>query len=389
MKYVFSLCRGALCPRMLCTVLLAILSLAAPQRVRSQSVDEVIRQAVRPLPEDLRADATVFRYDDETGERIVLRQGSNQVECSGEDAEGFTRCHPTSSAAWRDLRASLTAEGLEAEEVQAAMADALAKGTVQRAPFGSISYRLSEESDRIQLLWMISVPGAMATDLSMPTGGRRDESLAGMGTPWMMNEGTSGAHLMIPINGTEFSNPGGTTHRLDLRSVTDPVEQATLPLPEDLRAGATVSVLDAATGERRVLRPGTNSIECRPLNPETGYVRCYHEAVWVGRDLPARMRAVGRSEEDIAAAMVEARASGVVKPTTPASLAYRLYGEDDRVRLLWMVRVPGGTSQELGMPIGSQRDNALAGRGTPWMMNEGTAGAHLMIPINGTALSNH
>ena len=43
---------------------------------------------------------------------------------------------------------------------------------------------------------------------------------------------------------------------------------------------------------------------------------------------------------------------------------------------------------KLGLSVGSQRDNALAGRGMPWMMNEGTPGAHLMIPINGTALSN-
>jgi hypothetical protein len=40
------------------------------------------------------------------------------------------------------------------------------------------------------------------------------------------------------------------------------------------------------------------------------------------------------------------------------------------------------------MPTGSQRDNSLAGRGRPWMMREGTPGAHLMIPINGTDLSN-
>jgi hypothetical protein len=40
------------------------------------------------------------------------------------------------------------------------------------------------------------------------------------------------------------------------------------------------------------------------------------------------------------------------------------------------------------MPTCSQRDNSLAGKGTPWMMLEGTPGAHLMIPINGTELSN-
>jgi len=50
--------------------------------------------------------------------------------------------------------------------------------------------------------------------------------------------------------------------------------------------------------------------------------------------------------------------------------------------------LPNATSVELGMPTGSQRDNALAGRGLPWMMREGTPAAHLMIPINSTEVSN-
>ena len=79
---------------------------------------------------------------------------------------------------------------------------------------------------------------------------------------------------------------------------------------------------------------------------------------------------------------------GAIPSTPMGSLGYRLYGEDDRIRLLWVLRVPGATAAELGMPTESQRDNALAGRGTPWMMNEGTSGAHLMIPINSTELSN-
>jgi hypothetical protein len=362
--------------------------LTMPAEVRAQEPNEAVAGAVRPLPTELRDGATVFRYDPETGARVVMREGTNGLECSPPDDAGFTRCYPTSSAAWRDLRAALAAEGLEGEALGAAMAEAVAEGRVQRPPFGSMAYRLSEESDRIQLLWMVLVPGATAADLAMPTGSQRDASLAGRGTPWMMNEGTPGAHLMIPINGTDFSNPGAPAELLDARGISDPVEQATLPLPEDLRAGATVSMLDPTTGERRMLREGTNTLECRPRNEETGYTRCYHRSVWLGRDLAARLRAEGRSEEDISEAMAAARADGSVPATTFGSLAYRLYEEDDRIRLLWMVRVPGATSAELGMPTGPQRDAALAGRGTPWMMNEGTPGAHLMIPINGTELSN-
>ena len=66
----------------------------------------------------------------------------------------------------------------------------------------------------------------------MPTASQRDNSLAGMGLPWMMREGTPNAHLMIPINGTEFSNPGGMTTRANTRHIDEPIEQALLPLPE-------------------------------------------------------------------------------------------------------------------------------------------------------------
>jgi len=388
MKGAYSLYCRKVGMRMSFLLAVALVALVTPQPVRSQSLDDLVHRAVRPLPEELRAEATVFRYDPDTGERVVLRHGTNHVECSPEDDDDFTRCYPRSSSAWRDLRARLTAEGLEGDAVRGALDDAVEEGTVQPPAFGSLSYRLSEDAGRIKFLWMISVPGATSAELAMPTGSQRDEALEGRGTPWMMNEGTAGAHLMIPINGTVFSNSGELPRRLDASVFSDPVAQATLPLPEDLRVGATVSTRDPTTGERRVLRQGTNSIECRPRNPETGYTRCYHESVWVGRDLSARLQAEGRSEEEITAALEEARASGALSPTAFASLAYRLYDEDDRVRLLWMVRVPNATAAELGMPTGSQRDNALAGRGTPWMMNEGTPGAHLMIPISGTALSN-
>jgi hypothetical protein len=354
----------------------------------AQSAADAIAAAVRPLPEDLREGATVFRYDAATGHRELLRGGTNLVECTPPDDSGFTRCYPRSSAAYRDLRAKLSSEGMEGEALSKALAEAVDRGEVKAAPFGSIFYRLYDNDDRIQLLWVILLPNATSADLAMPTASSRDGALAGRGTPWMMNEGMPGAHLMIPINGTELSNAGTPAELMDTEAVTDPVEQALLPLPADLRSGATVSTFDAATGERTVLREGTNELECRPRDPETGFTRCYHRSVWAGRDMAGRLQAEGRSQEQVAEAMAEARADGRIPETAFASLGYRLYEQDDRLRLLWILRLPGATSEELGLPTGSQRDASLAGRGMPWMMNEGTPGAHLMIPINGTALSN-
>ncbi len=77
-----------------------------------------------------------------------------------------------------------------------------------------------------------------------------------------------------------------------------------------------------------------------------------------------------------------------VKPIPFGAVFYRLYEEDDRLMLLWGMSLDGATSEALGMPTGIQRDNSLAGKGRPWMMLEGTPGAHLMVPINATELFN-
>tara|TARA_R100001377_G_scaffold76156_1_gene52948 strand:+ start:891 stop:1481 length:591 start_codon:yes stop_codon:yes gene_type:complete len=184
----------------------AVLATFASGSLLAQSTEELIAEAVRPLPEDLRANATVFQYDPESGDRIVLRQGNNQVECQPKDEEGFTRCTPTANASRSDMSAKLRAQGMSDEDVSATLETAEGRGLVNARIFGSMSYRLFDEPDRIQLLWIISVPNATPEQLGMPTGAQRDNALAGRGTPWMMNPGTPGAHLMIPINGTELSN---------------------------------------------------------------------------------------------------------------------------------------------------------------------------------------
>ena len=44
--------------------------------------------------------------------------------------------------------------------------------------------------------------------------------------------------------------------------------------------------------------------------------------------------------------------------------------------------VPYAAPEQLSVSTTSQRDTALKGHGLPWMMLPGTAGAHIMIPIN-------
>jgi hypothetical protein len=157
------------------------------------------------LPVELHADATVFTYD-ENIERVILRAGTNHVECQPKHADGYTRCTPTASSQRTDFIARMTAQGLADEELQSAIDQAESDGLIPPQEFGSLRYYLYEENDQINLLWVVALPYALSENLGMPTASQRANAIAGIGLPWMMLEGTSDAHLMIPINAAQLSN---------------------------------------------------------------------------------------------------------------------------------------------------------------------------------------
>jgi hypothetical protein len=220
----------------------------------------------------------------------------------------------------------------------------------------------------------MSLPNATPESAGVSTGSQRDDALEGKGLPWMMLPGTPGAHVMIPINPAVKN-----TTVTDVAA--DPITQATLPLPEDLRAGAAVYSYDKATGARKVLRPGTNFVECMPRGDD-GFTWCYNKVTAPRRDLQAKLHAEGKSDKEVQDAVAAATAAGAIKPTPFGTMSYRLYGKKDRIQLLWVMSVPNATPESIGVSEGSQRDEALKGQGVPWLMLPGTAGAHIMIPIN-------
>jgi len=172
----------------------------SPRIVFAQSDQAKIAQAVLPLPEDLRADATVFMYDTATGERKILRQGTNFVECQPKGEDGFTWCYNKSTGARRDFQAKLKAQKKSDKEIQDAVAAATKDGTIKAPTWGTMSYRLSSDEGRIKLLWVMSVPNATPEQVGVSTVSQRDAALKGQGKPWLMLPGTPGAHIMIPIN---------------------------------------------------------------------------------------------------------------------------------------------------------------------------------------------
>ena len=341
---------------------------------QNYAADPRIAEAVQILPEDLRAGATVVTYDAATGARQVLRQGTNFVECQPRMADGFTRCYNKSLGPRRDLEARLKAEKKSDKEIQDAMAAAVKAGTLKPAAPGMMSYRGYDKRDRIQNLWVMSLPNATPEAVGVSTVSQRDAALAGHGLPWMMLPGTPGAHIMIPIN-----PPVKSSTVTDAAS--DEISQATLPLPDDLRKEASVYKYDPKTGERIWLRKGTNFAECTP-RADDGFTWCYNRATAPRRDFSAKLRAQGKSDKEIQDAVAAATKDGTLKPPPFGTMSYRLYGKKDRIQLLWVLSVPGATPETIGVSDGSERDEAIGGDGRPWLMLPGTPGAHIMIPIN-------
>ena len=198
-----------------------------------------------------------------------------------------------------------------------------------------MSYRGYDKRDRIQNLWVMSVPNATPESAGVSTASQRDAALEGKGLPWMMLPGTPGAHIMIPIN-----PPVKNTTVTDVAA--DPIAQATLPLPEDLRAGATVYKYDKATGARKVLRQGTNFVECTPSGDD-GFTWCYNKVTAPRRDLQAKLHAEGKSDKEVQDAVAAATAGR--------------HDQADAVRhdVVPAVRQEGSHSAAVG-DVGAQRD---------------------------------
>jgi hypothetical protein len=165
------------------------------------------------------------------------------------------------------------------------------------------------------------------------------------------------------------------------QSAEDQIAEAVQPLPEDLRAGATVVSYEAETGSRKVLRQGTNTLECEPRNPSDGFIRCYSNLMAPRHELEAKLRAQKKSDKEIQDAVADAIKAGTLKVPPFGTMSYRLATKDGAIKRLWVMSVPYATPESIGVSTASQRDAALKGHGLPWLMLAGTANAHVMIPI--------
>lgn len=171
------------------------------------------------------------------------------------------------------------------------------------------------------------------------------------------------------------------------QSALPPVEEqlaaAVLPLPEELRAGA--SIMGYRTpGKLEELRAGTNGMTCLALyvtRPDF-HVACYHKGLEPFMARGRELRAQGIRGSGVDSVRYKEIAEGKLKMPKHGAL-YSLTGKkegwDAAKRMvsgatpLAVVYIPFATAEETG--ISAQPKKA----GEPWLMFPGTPKAHIML----------
>lgn len=163
------------------------------------------------------------------------------------------------------------------------------------------------------------------------------------------------------------------------------IAQALLAAPEGLRDGATVRGFDDR-GRLVTLREGTNDLLCRASDPsaERWEAVCYHASLdpWMARGRELRSQGVTGRDVD-RTRWEEAEAGRLPLPEYGITLhiltgeGYEAAGNEVLSPFMrWVIYVPGATAESTGL-------STQPARGTPWLMDPGTPGAHIMITPEG------
>jgi hypothetical protein len=161
----------------------------------AQAPDDAIEKALVAAPANLRAAATVvkwkpdFTYD-------TLRKGTNRLVCY--DRSGFPEQQPFSVECTSIANLDRVAQNLKFEAVgdktkSQAMVDAAEKaGTRVKPEYGSVWYHaLGADREHARMHMTIALPGATTQSVGLPDNAKQ-------GTVWLMDAGTSAAHIMTP-----------------------------------------------------------------------------------------------------------------------------------------------------------------------------------------------
>jgi hypothetical protein len=155
-----------------------------------------VDKALLGAPAQLRNQATVIKWNPADWTYQTLRKGTNQIVCF--DKSGLPGQQPFSLECTHVENLPRAAQNMRFESEpdrmkrQAAIDAAEKDGTRAKPKFGSVWYHLmGADQATARTHSTIAVPGATTATLGLPEN-------PGSGGVWIMNAGTSTAHLMTP-----------------------------------------------------------------------------------------------------------------------------------------------------------------------------------------------
>jgi hypothetical protein len=155
-----------------------------------------VDKALLAAPAPLRDQATVIKWNPANWTYATLRKGTNRLVCF--DKSGLSGQLPFSIECSSIGNMDRITQNMRFESEtdrakrQAALDAAEKDGSRAKPEFGSIFYHLmGQDQATARTHFTIAVPGATTASLGIPDSPK-------MGGVWIMNPGTSTAHLMIP-----------------------------------------------------------------------------------------------------------------------------------------------------------------------------------------------
>lgn len=155
-----------------------------------------IERALAAAPRQARDGAMVIKWKAD-GTYDTLRPGTNRLVCydqSGEPAEQPFSVQCTSVGNLERVKQNKIYEAKEADRAkrEAALAELEKNGARVKPEYGSVWHTMTgKDQETARLHVTIAVPGATTASIGLPDNNK-------MGGAWIMNAGTSTAHIMTP-----------------------------------------------------------------------------------------------------------------------------------------------------------------------------------------------
>jgi hypothetical protein len=174
-------------------IVFGVLALAAS--AVAQTPADTIERALTPAPRNMKEGAAVIKFKAD-GTYDTLKPGTNRLICydrSGEPGQQPFAVQCTSVANIPRIVQNRKFEAMTDKAAKQAALDAAEKdGTRAKPEFGSVWYTMNgADKDHARVHVTIAVPGATTQSMGLPSDNKQ-------GGVWIMNAGTSTAHLMTP-----------------------------------------------------------------------------------------------------------------------------------------------------------------------------------------------